>query len=749
MHKNYDVTLAESSTQELWASQDVGNPDAPGKPPKSGNSFSIIMPPPNANDPLHVGHAMFVTVEDVFVRFHRMLGDDTVWVPGTDHAGIETQYVFEKKLQKQGKSRFQFDRKTLYTMIWEYVKENSDVAVSQIKRLGASADWSRFCFTLDPDVVANVQKTFFKLHEDNLVYRDTKLVNYCTKCGTSYSELEVLHVEKVDPLYYIQYGPFEVATVRPETKFGDVALAVHPDDSRYKKYIGTTITFSDLNGETTLPIIADELVDPAFGTGVLKVTPAHDHIDFTIGKRHNLPFPQVINTQGKLTAVANTFEGLSVLEARMKVAEALKAKQLLSREPNFNYTHTVGTCYRCGRTLEPLPLPQFFIKVKAPHNNLTTRALHSLDEGETIIHGAGREKILRNWLEILQDWNISRQIVWGIRIPVWYNTQDYESEIIVGYINSNGQYTSSPLSEALQQTTLTDIEKYLQQVIAGPTVPYVLSEQKPTQPGAWLPETDTFDTWFSSGQWPVLTLQKNQKDFKRFYPTSIMETAYDILPFWVMRMMMLGKFSTNTTPFKHVYLHGLVRDSKGKKMSKSKGNVVNPLEIVEKYGADALRWALIVRSTPGQDKSVGESDFIAGRNLLNKLWNASRYVLLQHQTEQDSNLQNAQSTTQTKEFEKKLHTITQRVTTQLSQLKPGLAAEETFNEFWHWYCDDCIEQQKNGKLPLWCLDEGLVAFLKLFHPFIPHVTEYIWQELYSVKLVTSPTLALTQWSNHA
>ncbi len=702
------------------------------------------MPPPNANDPLHVGHAMFVTVEDIFVRFHRMLGDSTLWLPGADHAGIETQFVFEKKLQKDGKSRFNFDRKTLYQMIWDYVQENADLAVSQMKQLGASADWSRFAFTLDPKIVESVRQTFYQLHKDNLVYRDQQLVNYCTHCGTSYSELEVKYVEKQDPLYYIQYGPFEIATVRPETKFGDTALAVHPDDERYKQFVGQTIEIDHLVGKTQLTVVADEMVDREFGTGVVKITPAHDPNDFMAGKRHNLPLVQVINSRGKLTEKAGQFAGLSVAEARKQVVVALQEAGLMSRPADTNYTHNVGTCYRCGRVLEPLPLPQFFIRVKDKNKNLVTRVIQMLDSGETKIHGAGREQILRNWLENLRDWNISRQIVWGIRIPVWYNARGHEEDITVSYLNPGGEYVTSTLAQALQTTPLETILDGLQTAFVGATVPYSVGEDKPETEGLWIPETDTFDTWFSSGQWPVLTLKRSQEDYEQFYPTSIMETAYDILLFWVMRMMLLCGYLTDESPFSHVYLHGLIRDAKGQKMSKSKGNVINPLDISGKYGTDALRFALIIRSTPGQDKSVGEPDFIAGRNFLNKLWNAARFITMQTAAEPHSTTATSQAPGDPA-FVKKLNAIIEETTTLLHNLKPGLAADILYDAFWHWLCDEAIEGQKAGAISLPTLQHGLFTFLRLLHPFVPHVTEQIWQELRVENRVKSEVLALSSW----
>ncbi len=779
MDSRYNYKQTEELMYALWEKADAFNPDSvkearqqEGNPVKK-EQFSIIMPPPNANDPLHVGHAMFVALEDIMIRYNRMLGKDTVWIPGTDHAGIETQFVFEKKLKAKKQSRFNFDRSTLFDMIWEYVQENSGVAVDQIKKLGASADWSRYKFTLDKDIVSDVLDTFQNLYSDGLIYRDLKLVNYCTRCGTSYSELEVDHKEQTDPLYTIQYGPLSVSTVRLETIFGDVAVAVNPNDERYKKYVGTEIEVEYPWGRKTMPVIADEYVDPEFGTGAVKVTPYHDPNDFMMWTNHKseiseVPQP-VINTSGKLynhtttnPLVPEEYDGLGIVNARKETLEAYttytttEGKSLLL-DIKDKYSHNVGTCYRCGRLIEPLPLPQFFISVNDKKNSLVENALKALDKKQTTIHGAGRDKILRHWLNNLQDWNISRQIVWGISIPVWYEITGNEDKITVNYLDADKKYTTSLLSVALSEYSLEEIKQNLQSMNADISVPYKISIKQPDS-GEYLQETDTFDTWFSSSQWPVVTLKnttpnntndytsknsETKSDFERFYPTSVMETGYDILPFWVMRMMLLGIYMTNKTPFSDVYLHGLVRDAKGQKMSKSKGNVINPLEVKEEFGADALRMALVIRSTPGQDKSVGTPDFKAMRNLTNKVWNAARFTLLQIDSPFEKSVQ--KDAREDTEFHTKLNQIISDVTQQLEDFKLGMAAETIYNEFWHWYCDICIEKGKSGVLSQKALLEGLIVFIKLLHPFMPFVTEALWQELLSQELVSEKVLITANW----
>ncbi len=760
MDKVYSHTDYEQKIYGTWEKANAFTPDAV-KTNSAKKPFTIIMPPPNANDPLHIGHAMFASLEDILIRYHRMLGDDTLWLPGTDHAGIETQFVFEKKLKKEGKSRFQFDRETLYKMIWDYVRENSNTAVNQLKRIGASADWSRLTFTLDPKIVDVVINTFQKLNNEKLIYRDMRLVNYCTHCGTAYSELEVDHKEEIAPLYYMKYGSFTIATVRPETKFRDTALAVNPKDKRYKKWLGKTLEIQGLLGPITMTVIADEEVDPKFGTGIMKVTPAHDPHDFELGQRYNLPVTPIIDFQGRMDfswflsqknidpkyrARAEKYHHKKIAEARKLMVEDLKEDGLLVKVDE-KYTHNVGVCYRCGTIIEPLPLPQFFVRV-AP---LTKLALNALKKKQIAVLGAGHDKTLKHWLENLKDWNVSRQIVWGIRMPVWYSAKE-NPNTSVSFLNAQKELVSGTIHELQEKYSLEEIGVGLQSLRAPVETTYVISE---TSPGAdYLQETDTFDTWFSSTQWPFATLHVNQPgDFQRFYPTSVMETAYDILIFWVMRMIMMGLFVTGDVPFKTIYLHGLVRDAKGQKMSKSKGNVMNPLDIIEKYGADALRMALVIRSTPGLDRSVGENDFRAMRNFTNKIWNASRFVMLmaEKNTAENPELVDDVATNNTV-FEDKLRVISQTITEQLNDCRIGFAAETVYNNFWHWYCNECIEQAKTGKLSHGTLLEGLKTFLRLLHPFVPFVTEVVWQELKTANLLAEKNqslLILENWPQAA
>jgi len=829
MDKQYNAAQHENDRYDLWQSVGGFNPDTVVLRPQpqikisnkidisSKKSFCIMMPPPNANDPLHIGHATFIALEDIMIRYHRMLGDDTVWIPGTDHAGIETQFVFEKKLKKLGKSRFDFDRQTLYQMIWEYVQENSDVAVNQMKKIGASADWSRFRFMLDPDYVNEVLSTFIALHDKGLIYRDLKLVNYSPSAGTSYSELEIAYEERNSPLYFVRYyfvdaamdaandtSPNDtadpknylvVATTRPEPIFADTHLAVHPDNPKTKHLIGKQVK----NPLTDQPmtIIADLFVDPEFGTGIVKLTPAHDHADFEVAKRHNLPIVEAITTEGRISQNGGELAGMKVKAARERVVEILTAKNAIEKIDTA-YMNRVSTDYKTGQPIEPLPLAQFFVKVKP----LIEPIQKALETQELRVHGSGHDKILAHWLDTLRDWNISRQIVWGIRIPVWYDvtknpdlkitfidTSDdasiQQTDHQAGEISPEETPRKKPISGSIsnllsQGYSLELIRTGIQTLMAPKDAEYVVSK---TSPGEnFIQETDTFDTWFSSAQWPFATLksldarnQKNlnnkaeqdsqkQSDFNRFYPTQVMETGYDILPFWVMRMLLIGTFVTGKLPFNDVYLHGLVRDQQGKKMSKSKGNVINPLKIIEQYGADALRMALVIRSTAGQDKSIGEADFKAMRNFTNKIWNATRFITMLKTGPEypQSAEQTADSKPKTKPtqveidaavaaFNQKLSETVTQVTRHLEEFRFGLAAETLHSDFWHWFCDECIEQTKQGLLPYSTLHTGLLTFLKLLHPFMPFVTETVWQELHeeqtpdSEKPVEKSILMLTPW----
>ncbi len=720
MDKRYKHQKFESDISKKWEEAGVFTPEVEkGKEP-----FTILLPPPNANDPLHVGHALYV-VEDILCRWHRMMGDPTLFLPGTDHAGIETQYVFEKRLREKGKSRFDFDRETLFEMISEYVEENRGVAKRQMKKLGFSLDWTREKFTLKPEVLKTVLNTFKKLHEDGLIYRGERIVNYCTHCGTAFSNLEIDYVERKDPLYYMKYGPFTLATTRPETKFGDTAVAVHPDDPRYKEWVGKEFTYESLIGPRKMRVVADELVDPEFGTGAVKVTPAHDPTDFEIAKKHDLPVIKVINTEGKLTEKAGRFAGLTVKEARKKVTEELEEKGELVKIDR-EYEHRVGTCYRCGATIEPLTMPQWFVKIKP----LAKPALKAVKEEKVKIIPERFKKTYLQWMEDIHDWNISRQIVWGPRIPAWY-CLDCNPQIKLNFINKNGGNISRRWEEMKSEYEFSEVKEGLQQLVAPKDATYLLEKKKCPECGGEkiLQETDTFDTWFSSGQWPLTTLgYPDSEDFKYFYPTSVLDTMWDILFFWVARMIMFGLYLADEVPFKVAHMHSRVVDETGKKMSKSKGNVIDPLEIAEEYGTDALRMSLVFGSSPGSDISLGKDKFKAMRNFCNKLWNASRFIYLMAEREDWEINWKVGKNENDKKMLKRVGELREEVDEQLENFRFGLALEAIYECFWHEFCDEYIEQSKDrAKKALPTLITCLVKYLKLLHPFAPFLTETIYQ----------------------
>ena len=617
MDKVYNHKEVEEKIYRMWEEKGYFKPEVNPK----GKPFCIILPPPNANGALHFGHAMF-TVEDILIRYHRMLGDAALWLPGTDHAGIETQYVFEKQLAKEGKSRFDFSRKELYKIIREYVDKNRGGIEQQLRKLGYSLDWTREKYTLDPDIVKIVVETFRKMYKDGLIYRDYRLVNYCTKDGTSFSDLEAISEEKEGILYHIKYpikegGFITVATTRPETLYGDVAVMVNPEDKRYSDFIEKTVILPLVNRE--IPVIVDEYVDKEFGTGAVKVTPSHDFKDFEVGRKHNLTFPPIIGWNGKFEKTG-IVDGLYAKQARVKTVELLKEKRLLVDEKPHEMV--VKICYKCKTPLEPLPLEQWYIKV----GSLKKQAVNVVKNGEIKIFPNGFEHPYFQWLEDLHDWNISRQNVWGIRIPIWYEVEN-ESQFAVSYIDKDKNLHQGTLGQLLENGhSFENIAEGLQRVIAVMGVKVVFEDQK-EDGKRYLPETDTFDTWFSSAQWPFVTLQTTSPgDFEKFYPTSVMETAYDILKAWVSRMVMVGLYKTGKVPFKHVLFHGIINDPYGKKMSKSKGNVVNPLELIDQYGADAVRFALMYGTAMGNDQVLSYPKLDSARKFTNKLWNIGRFI---------------------------------------------------------------------------------------------------------------------------
>lgn len=762
MDKAYDPKSTESKIYQMWEAGGYFTPEIdPKKTP-----FSIILPLPNANDPMHMGHALF-TVQDIMIRYHRMLGDPTLWLPGGDHAGIETQFVFEKKLAKEGKSRFDFDRDTLYHMIAEFVDQNRNVNRDQMKQLGFSLDWTRYHYSMEPQIVEKVLATFMKMFNDDLVYRAERLVNYCTKCGTAFSDLEVKYVQRPDPLYYIKYGPFFLATTRPETKFGDTAVAFHPGDIRYEKYLGQELTIEGVNGPFTVKAVADDEIDPEFGTGIEKVTPAHDFLDYEIAKRHNLPIKKVIDINGRLTTLAGSFAGMKVKAAREAVVAAMQEKGLIDHI-DTNYIHNVATCYRCGTTIEPMLMPQWYVKTKP----LAKPAIDAVKSGKTKIVPLERfKKLYFDWMENIEDWNISRQIVWGPRMPVWYKVDGHENEIWVSFITKNKELKQGLISEHISAGfTLAEIEGGIQKLsvpieIQGNDA-IVVGNTKP-KAGNWIQETDTFDTWFLSGQWPVNTLKasKNQSikestidhqlsDFEYFYPTSVLDTLWDILFFWVARMMMFGLYLTGDVPFKVVHLHSRVVDKHGQKMSKSKGNVVNPIEMVDKYGADALRMSLIFGAAPGSDIVIAEDKIRGMRNFANKLWNIGRFITMNfEQTKVDPKSLKIPISPKSpidQQILKDLNLLITSVTRDIEKYRFSDASQALYDFTWHTLADKYIEESKdrlkNGDTEaLAVIRHVFFNILKLLHPFMPFITEDLYQQLPHSDSWEGTPLIISSW----
>lgn len=682
--KTYEPKQYEADIYALWEASGAFKPSGEGKP------YSIIMPPPNANANLHTGHALGNAVQDILVRYHRMKGDNTAYIPGADHAGFETWVVYEKHLEKQGKSRFDFSREDLYRQTWDFVAANRINMEVQLRALGASCDWSKLVFTLDESVVKTAYKTFKQMWDDQLIYRGERIVNYCTKHDTSFADIEVEYKDEKSFLWTIAFPLadgtdfIEIATTRPETMVGDVAVAVNPGDTRYSRFIGKEIALPLTDRK--IPIIADEMVDVEFGTGAVKITPAHDPNDFDVVERHKeLPRISVIGFDGKMNEYApEKYRGLDVIEARGVILDDLKELNLLTEVTD--YVHSVGHCYKCGTPIQPLLKDQWFIKVES----LAKKAIDAIDAGEVRFTPDNKGRVLVNYLKNLKDWNISRQIPWGIPIPAFQNTEDPEDWIYDECVN--------------EETLEIDGKTYKR-------------------------DSDTFDTWFSSGQWPFITTKYHDSgELVEFFPNTVLDTAADILFPWVSRMIMLSLYCEGSIPFKDVYLHGLVLDAKGQKMSKSKGNVVNPQDIIEEYGSDALRMGLIASRSAGQNQAFGPDKVVAGRNFCNKLWNIARFV---ENVLGDSITEAGDPNPQTPADHwiiRELSAAKTQTATLLEEYRFAEAYETVYHTIWDKVADWYVESSKtaySADTMLWVLEACLV----MAHPFAPFVTEAIWQTL--------------------
>lgn len=707
--KPYSPKDNEDDLYKLWEESGFFNPDVcirEGVAQSDAETFSIVLPPPNVTGTLHMGHAAMLAVEDILVRYNRMKGKRTLWIPGTDSAAIATQAKVETDIyKKEKKTRHDIGREELLKRIDVFAEESKNTIINQTKKMGSSLDWSRYAFTLDDTRYKAVMTAFKNMYDKGLIYRGARIVNWDPNLQTTVSDDEIEHIEKTDNFYYLKYGPFTIGTARPETKFGDKYVVMHPDDARYKDYThGQKLELEWINGPITATVIKDDAIDMEFGTGVMTITPWHDATDFEIAERHGLDKEQIIDERGILLPIAGAFAGTHIKKARMAIIEKLQSKGLVEKIDE-KYVHNVATNSRGGGFIEPQIKEQWFIDVNKEFvlehseipgisngDTVTLKRLMraAVENGGVKIFPDRFEKVYYHWIENLHDWCISRQIWYGHRIPVWYKN----GEVYCG--------VAAPLGDG------------------------------------WEQDPDTLDTWFSSGLWTFSTLgwPEETDDLRTYHPTAVLETGYDILFFWVARMILMSTFHLGQVPFRNVYLHGLVRDEKGRKMSKSIGNIIDPLDMVEKYGADATRLSLIVGAAPGNDVPLSEDKIRGYKHFANKLWNISRFVL--------SNIADTDLTAEPKlsgrdkEITAALAATIEEISKDIEKFSLYLAAEKTYHYVWHEVADKILEESKpilNGGdesaryARQYVLKELLITSLKLLHPFMPFVTEAIWQEL--------------------
>jgi valyl-tRNA synthetase len=721
LDKAYNPTDHEQGIYKLWENSGAFAP----KIDPERNPFVIMMPPPNVTGKLHIGHALFITLQDILTRYHRMKGEPTLWLPGTDHAGIATQGVVEKALAKEGIRRRDMGREEFIKRVWQWKKQYGGEITKQLRSVGASCDWSRERFTLDEGLSAAVNEAFVRLFDKGLIYRGLRTVNWCPRCHSAIADDEVDYKKEIGKFYWIKYGPFTLATARPETKLGDTAVAVHPSDERYKNMVGKKYMIPGVLGEFEIEVVADNAVDPEFGTGAVKVTPAHSMIDFEISQRHNIPIKQVIDDNGRMMENTGKYAGMKTREAREAIVKDMQKMGLIEKIEE-NYEHNIAVCYRCGAQIEPIPSKQWFVKMKP----LAEKAKKVVESGGIEIAPKRFEKVYFHWMDNIRDWCISRQLWWGHRIPVWYKQEDQKLKIknqnaVCGW-NTNLVIGKKIIDEKIKNKT----------IYVGTTAP---------EGEGWVQDEDVLDTWFSSALWPFSTLgwpDTEAEDYKYFYPTVVMETGYDILFFWVARMIMMGLELTGKPPFKTVYLHGLVRDEHNRKFSKSLGNGIDPIDMSNKFGTDALRMSLVVGATAGNDIGIGESKIKGYRNFSNKIWNIARFVLvnaesLQLQEINFKQILNYKFVRQDKKDLERLDEVIAKTTNYLDNLQFSRTGELLYDYTWHEFADKIIEDTKprlksedkeDAKAALFKLLVILDSTLKLLHPFIPFVTETIWQK---------------------
>ncbi len=695
MEKNYESSRYEEKIIKKWLESGLANPD--NLPGERSETYSIILPPPNVTGQLHLGHSLMLALQDTFIRFQRMSGKKTLWLPGLDHAAIATQNVVEKELSAEGKNRHDLGREKFLARVEETVAKNKEIILRQCERLGASFDLSRLKYTLDADVSKTVQQIFVQMYEDGLLYRGLRLVQWCPRCASTLSDDEVEHRPASGKMYYFKYGPVEVATSRPETKLGDTAIAVNSDDERYQKLIGTEFEVDFGRGTQKIKVIGEHEVDPTFGTGVVGVTPAHSAVDWAWAERHNLEKIQVIGPDGKMTAEAGPYAGLTTLECREKLVKEWIDQGLMIKIEDGPIQLQV--CYRCGTTVEPLLSKQWFVAVNKPCARLGGQSLKEATlasvqkdfKGQTIeIMPERFKKVYEHWMNNLHDWCVSRQLWFGHRLPVWYKGE----EVYVG--------VEAPADSSFAEAT----------------------EDK------WKQDEDVLDTWFSSGLWTFSTLGWNEKnpseDFKNYHPTSVLETGYDILFFWVARMIMLTTYATGQIPFHKIYLHGIVRDEQGRKLSKSLGNGIDPLEVAEKYGADAVRLSLVAGVGPGQDSKMSEKKIQGFRNFVNKLWNIGRFAqgagLIVAESVEPKTLADYWILSEMKQFFEIAQTKLENY--DVSGAVDALRAF-TWDSLADWYLEIIKIEKNKGEM----LGVILEKLLVVWHPLMPFVTEALWEEL--------------------
>jgi valyl-tRNA synthetase len=688
--KPFNAESVESTIYSMWEESGYFNPD--NLPGERKNPYTIILPPPNVTGTLHAGHAIMLAIQDTLIRFKRMQGYKTLWLPGTDHAAIATQSVVEKKVMKEeGKSRHDLGREEMLRRINEFAIASQDTILSQFRSMGATLDWSRLAFTIDDQRNLAVKTMFTKMYNDGLIYQGHRIVNWDPKGQTTISDDELVYVEEKTKFYYFKYGPFVIGTARPETKFGDKYVVMHPDDARYKEYThGQKLTVEWINGPIEATIIKDESVDPEFGTGVMTITPWHSVVDFELAQKYKLDYEQIIDKYGKLLPVAGEeFKGLKIKDAREKIVAKLEAKGLVEKVED--YTHNISTAERTGGIIEPQIMKQWFVAVNKPFTHfgkettLKNLMREAVESKKTVILPERFEKIYFHWIENLRDWCISRQIWYGHRIPVWYKGE----EIHVGVDAPSGE--------------------------------------------GWTQDEDTLDTWFSSGMWTFSTLgwPNETVDLKTFHSTDLLETGHDIIFFWVARMILFSTYALNEVPFKHVYLHGLIRDAKGQKMSKSIGNVLDPRDLSSKYGTDALRMSLMVANGPGNDLKLSEDKVKAYKMFANKIWNGTRFVL-----DRTTDFDNAGATLNEEDqaVYNAWEEIKKDITSDLENYRLHLASQKIYDYFWKVFCDEIIETRKvriDGDVDKMSAQLLLLTLLReqmiVLHPFMPFITEEIWK----------------------